>query len=265
MGKMYKKISPGRHIAINVLIVSILSVFVFVIITILSWYGGKKTFFGLKPIVITTESMIPEILPGALIISKETPLEELNINDIITYELIDGQWNTDKVVKKDEKGVWTMGMQVQNNDFIPLTKSNYRYKVIAIMNWAAKIRTPADFAKYIASPILVLSIAIGIFIMIYKRRSPRNIDIIHDMYKPEIEEVADFEQITGMITELQQSFAEFNGEINKIYTDHEKFDLLMSENESLKRQNQALLAENEKQQAAIKVLESLLDYYNVLK
>lgn len=54
---------------------------------------GKATIFGIRPMVVTTDSMVPTLSVGEIIIGISVELEEIQVGDIVAY-------------RADEKNLW---------------------------------------------------------------------------------------------------------------------------------------------------------------
>lgn len=46
---------------------------------------------GSTPLTVLTQSMEPTLPPGTLLVVKPTPLEDIRIGDVITYQIVSGQ------------------------------------------------------------------------------------------------------------------------------------------------------------------------------
>lgn len=54
---------------------------------------GKATIFGIRPMVVTTDSMVPTLSVGEIIIGISVEPEEIQVGDIVAY-------------RADEKNLW---------------------------------------------------------------------------------------------------------------------------------------------------------------
>lgn len=70
---------------------SIISTIVLAVLVILLIAFGGVRLFGLTPYMVTSGSMEPEYPVGSLIFVKEVPPEQIDVGDVITFRLTDGQ------------------------------------------------------------------------------------------------------------------------------------------------------------------------------
>lgn len=159
------------NIVIFVTLVILILTIVFAIIKIND--PEEMTFFGYKPLIVKTGSMEPNIVPGGLIIVKNTKFEDINVDDIITFRESDGYLNTHRVVEKTGNELWTKGDNNDSKDLMPVTSYNYKYKVVSIHNWVSNLNTGKGIFMYIVLPILGLIVLIIIIIVfiVSKRKS----------------------------------------------------------------------------------------------
>lgn len=153
---------------IAILITSVLLIFTIVFALFKINNPDNSTFLGFKPIVITSQSMEPEIMTGGLVIARETAFEEIEVGDIITFEDGAGDWITHKVERKTQTDLWTKGVNNNYEDNAPVSAGNYKYKVVMILNWVSELNTPGGIIKYLVLPVLgvfaVLAVGIIIFL-----------------------------------------------------------------------------------------------------
>ena len=70
---------------------SIISTIVLAVLVILLIAFGGVRLLGLTPYMVTSGSMEPEYPVGSLIYVKEVPPEQIDVGDVITFRLTDGQ------------------------------------------------------------------------------------------------------------------------------------------------------------------------------
>ncbi|MDR1463846.1 MAG: signal peptidase I [Oscillospiraceae bacterium] len=135
--------------------------------------GWAGTWYGFRPVRVTTESMSPTILPGALVIDRAVPFADLKEGNVITFTKEDGKTlNTHRIV--EDRGVYkiTKGDHNPTSDSPPVSQSNYRYKTIVILNFVTKINTVQGFLLYVAAPLGGLALlSIIICIIVYAARA----------------------------------------------------------------------------------------------
>jgi len=139
----------------------------------------KHTFYGLRPYLVKTESMEPTIRRGALVLGQAVKFEELHQGDIITFEITrDSQQvlNTHRIVEKKAAYLTTKGDNADKADELPVTQSNYKYRVVKIWNGVARMGSIKGAALYLLLPLMGLAVLIAgamalIFLLRRKRKS----------------------------------------------------------------------------------------------
>ena len=124
-----------------------------------------STIFGYKPILIQSGSMEPTINTNALVIGKKVEFKDLQIGDIITYEMADGELNTHRIISAVAGFdlFYTKGDNLLNPDMLDITPENYRYKIVNVFNWVSELRTAQGVLMYIILPIFGL---VGLIVVI---------------------------------------------------------------------------------------------------
>ncbi|RIW31829.1 signal peptidase I [Bacillus salacetis] len=67
------------------------------------------SFFGYKPLTVLTNSMVPKISAGDMILVKETESSSLTEGDVITFQLSDKTLITHRIVKVNDGSFTTKG------------------------------------------------------------------------------------------------------------------------------------------------------------
>lgn len=141
----------------------ILNIVLFLAFVLFIWVGNSfvqklknpeaeaVTIFGYVPMVVLSDSMYPAILPGALVIGQQVDVESIQTGDVITFNQ-SGKRNTHRVTNVSEQYIYTKGDNTTIPDG-PLTKDNFRYKIVLVGNWAAQLRTIDGIIKYVVLPI----------------------------------------------------------------------------------------------------------------
>jgi len=104
-------------------------------------HPNEETILGYKPVKIISDSMEPTIMTNALIIAKQVSFDDIEKNDIIIYERSNGEMITHRVVDFTGDIAVTQGDNLNYPDAAGVTAYNFKYKVVAILNWTA------DFGK----------------------------------------------------------------------------------------------------------------------
>ena len=138
--------------------------------------SDTKTIFGYKPIKIVSDSMEPTIRKGAMILGVIVPFEDLEIGDIITYRLHDGNLNTHRIIAKEYDAVYTKGDNADVPDDISITEDIFVYKIDKILNWTTELNTWQGWALYIIAPFIglfiLLTLLISLIRSLFRRAAP---------------------------------------------------------------------------------------------
>ena len=136
----------------------------------------QGTFYGFRPLIVRTDSMYPAIRPGALLIGRVTDFGNLQVDDIITFEMADGMLNTHRITEIDEQLglVTTRGDNADADDHLPVTTANFRYRVIFTWNGAADLSNTRGLLLYVAAPLggglALAGIIVGIVVLLRRRK-----------------------------------------------------------------------------------------------
>lgn len=91
-----------------------------------------------KPMIVTSNSMEPTIMTGAIILVERCDYEDVKVRDIITFWSPDlGSFNTHRVVQVGEDYLITEGDNALGYDYLPVISSNFYGRVSHIWNGAA--------------------------------------------------------------------------------------------------------------------------------
>jgi len=131
-------------------------------IVIKSYINPEKVpdFFGIKPFVVATGSMEPEIYGGDLVITKTVNPGDLKVRDIISFKEGDAVI-THRIVEVTEKdgepAFITKGDANNVEDENPVTYAQvegiYRFKINGLGNLAMFMQTQAGMVVFIAVPL----------------------------------------------------------------------------------------------------------------
>lgn len=133
--QLNKKNIAGKLATVVLVLASILCVYV--VVQVLT--QGYVNFFGYSVFRVVTGSMEPTIAPGALLISQEMPIEQIQVGDIICFRSREadmlGKSITHRVIGIYESGTQlcleTRGDANPVADALPVLQSNLIGKVIA--------------------------------------------------------------------------------------------------------------------------------------
>lgn len=91
-----------------------------------------------KPMIVTSNSMEPTIMTGAIILVERCDYEDIEVMDIITFWSPDlGSFNTHRVVIVGEDYLVTEGDNALGYDYLPVISSNFYGRVSRIWNGAS--------------------------------------------------------------------------------------------------------------------------------
>lgn len=148
---------------INIIMVIAILLFVLAILTIYNHKDNPNEAFllGYKPVYVMTGSMEPTLKVNGIVIIKEAEYDEINIDDIIMYE-IDDKMITHRVVDISDEGIRTKGDNNNVQDAYLLQPENIRGKAVAIWNWTATIvnkwKTPQGKTQIIMIAVFVVCV-----------------------------------------------------------------------------------------------------------
>lgn len=171
-----KKLNEKRrnHI-LNVVLLGLALLFGLVIIP--TFIGSvnpafQSTWYGFRPYVVETDSMEPYIMTGALLIGRVTPFENLQEGDIITFDQnFSGEirFNTHRIIniQTDADGnnlsITTQGDNANAPDHMPITRDNFRYRVVFISNNLTLVGALQTLFLFIVLPAgIVMAVSIGL-------------------------------------------------------------------------------------------------------
>jgi signal peptidase len=146
-----------KNIFSKILYFSVILVLLLIIAGALLSKGEAPTIMGYKFLTVLTGSMEPEIKVGSLVVVKETPIKELNVEDIITYKT-KSSLITHRIVKINENGsLITKGDANNTCDIGEINEDQLQGKVILRLN---RLGTIIQTLKQ--NIILVILVLIGI-------------------------------------------------------------------------------------------------------
>ena len=182
-GKKEKpKSSAVARVITNIVIILAVIIFILAVYVIVDNITNPEytTIFGFKPIIIQSDSMEKTIKTKALVIGQAVPFETIKVNDVITFQMPDGTLNTHRVVEQVEgyNILHTKGDNADAVDSLDITSQNYRYKVVAIMNWVAELDKPEGILLYIVAPVggLILLIVLMVIMGKHARKKRKKRD-----------------------------------------------------------------------------------------
>ncbi|MBR1393318.1 MAG: signal peptidase I [Ruminococcus sp.] len=89
---------------------------------------------GIRPYVVVSPSMEPAIpVRSVCFVNERTPLEEVKVGEVISFEMSDGMPATHRVVSIDGGEYTTKGDANQTEDNSPVTKDNYIGKTVVVI------------------------------------------------------------------------------------------------------------------------------------
>jgi signal peptidase len=150
--KINKKNIAGKLATVVLVAASILCVYV--VVQVLT--QGYVNFFGYSVFRVVTGSMEPTIAPGALLISQEVPIDQIQVGDIVCFRSREanmlGKSITHRVIGIIENGsqicLETRGDANPVADVLPVLQSNLIGKVIA---YTGQNNVLADIMSFLTS------------------------------------------------------------------------------------------------------------------
>lgn len=173
---------------INIVMVAALLLFVLAIVTVFNHKDNPNEAFllGYKPVYVMTGSMEPTLRVNGVVIIKKAEYDEINIDDIVMYE-IDDKMITHRVVEITDDGIRTKGDNNNVQDAYLLQPENIRGKAVSIWNWTATVvnkwNSPQGRTQIIIIAIFIVCVFLllaGIKIIFKSKKSSSEIEETQD-------------------------------------------------------------------------------------
>lgn len=116
--------------------------------------------FGIKPYIVWSGSMEPVIKTGSIAYINERDISNINVGDIVTYNLNENKV-THRIVEITDNNIITKGDANETNDFSPISKDQIQGKYIFSIPFVGYILNFLQTA--IGKSIILCLIAILIF------------------------------------------------------------------------------------------------------
>ena len=94
---------------------------------------GSDAILGWRFVVVTGDSMEPEIRAGALLLAREIPFDRLEEGDVIVFEA-EGRLVTHRIIALAYGAAITKGDAAPLPDALPVTPAMYRCRVWRVVN-----------------------------------------------------------------------------------------------------------------------------------
>lgn len=166
MSKNKKKTSVG-DVIVNILLIASLVILACAIFIAYKFKENPQEayLFGYKPIYVLTGSMEPTMREKSVCIVKKATYDEVDVDDIIMYEVEDKSI-THRIIEKTEEGIRTKGDNNNVEDAYTLTDENVRAKVVFRLNFIADVVNdcmsgPRGYVKWVGFPIFALIVLFG--------------------------------------------------------------------------------------------------------
>ena len=199
---MMKKI-----ISILVIIVLLPILFINGIIVVNSFVNPDKipSFFGWKPFIVLSGSMESNIMPGDIVVVKETDTSDLKENDIIAFKSGDIVITHRIVEIVKENGKLRFVTQGDNNntkdsDFVlpENVEGIYKFKIGKLGNLAMFIQTPIGM-------VVSLSIPLFLFILVHLKEANDEKKELEEKVNKQKEMQKEIEELKKKNNELQKT------------------------------------------------------------
>jgi len=173
----------GKTGIINVLIIALVVVLVafpcvFLFRTAALPHNREGTFLGIRPLILESDSMVPAIEENALVIGQKASFDTLKKDDIICYILPNGKMDSMRVeyVEEDGKSLYVTGDNKEAySGSVQITEEIYRYKIVQVVNAAAKMSPILMIAFFLVLPgILLCAVILVLIAVVRKIFSPKN-------------------------------------------------------------------------------------------
>ena len=139
----------------------------------------QNTWYGFRPYIVLSDSMEPTIMTGALVIGRVTPFAELELDDIITFEMMfNGEpvLNTHRIVERNADHLRTQGDNpaITMPDADSVHQDNFRYRVVWYSN-TIQLGDARGLLLFIVLPAgALLLVVIGLVALVSIVRRKRN-------------------------------------------------------------------------------------------
>lgn len=167
--KAKEKKSVGAIIRDTIVnIIMVLSIILFAI-ALYSGYINQDNpdeafLLGYKPVYVMTGSMEPTLKVNGVVIIKQIDYDDVQVDDIIMYE-IDDKMITHRVVEITDEGIRTKGDNNNVKDAYLLQPENIKGKAVAIWNWTATIVN--KFSTTSGRTQLIILAALVVFLILF--------------------------------------------------------------------------------------------------
>ena len=172
-----------------VTVVLILLIALVVLIFISRMTGGTPTVFGYHVYRVQTDSMVPTLNVGDVILSKKTAAEDIRLGDIITYRALEGdlagQTITHRVYQEPElrDGVYYFVTKGDKEGAVPDSEISYDQvegKYVRTIPYLDKMYTfflsPAGLISFVALIIVLFGYEMISLILSYKSLDEKDDD-----------------------------------------------------------------------------------------
>ena len=159
-----------RHLITNILLVFAVICFLFTIFFAILAKDSTEDIFilGYKPYIITSASMSPELSVHSVILIRQTPFDEIQVGDIISYRA--SNYNLPvchRVIEITENGLITKGDNVNVPDQEVVTSDMFRGKLIWHTNFFAGYITFVQEKGIFIGLILPALLIFGLIFALY--------------------------------------------------------------------------------------------------
>ncbi len=172
--------------------------------------------FGCSVFRVVTDSMEPEIPVGALIISKETAIEKIEVGDVICFRSLESYMNNSIVTHR------VVGITEQHGEIALMTRGDSNNSVDAFYvtryNLVGKVIFNTKENSFITDAYSVLTSGIGFFTLIVIPVIVITVYILHE-YLVKIKK--ELQQMKEELQKQQNSSNDFNASDNIHQTDGE--------------------------------------------
>jgi len=148
--------------------------------------------------------MEPTIRTGAMVLAYKADYQKLKVDDVITFEMDNGNLNTHRIIDITSGLISTRGDNNYTNDAHPTTEITYRYKVLFIYNWTAELDSFRGIMLYIIAPIVGLAIFILVITAIVNNRKNKS-ETGYTVIKPNENDVNEKYENEAIVKTVEQS------------------------------------------------------------
>jgi len=164
----------AKRIIINVLLCAAILLVALAAVNVLLAKHTDAFLFGVKPCIITSESMEPHYLRNSLVVITKTDYDDVIVGDVIAYrsEMMGGRIAFHRVIQQNADGYITKGDAVKFPDSVPVTEEMYVGRELWHTNAPAEVITALGSPKGLLAFVIMPLLGIAFIVVLIKYLKP---------------------------------------------------------------------------------------------